>query len=397
MPSRKDDIATTVEKLREELLTLSHDIHGNPELGWQEHKAAQWQKELLEKYGFTVELPFCGMETAFRAAAPSNSPNGVKVAFLSEYDALDGVGHACGHNIIAASAMGAAIALSETMKSRGIPGEVFVFGTPAEETAGGKIPMADSGVFDGFTCALMIHPASENLIARHGLAAQQVEAEFFGRAAHSSSPSDGINALSSLIALFHGIDALSQTWTNESKINGIITAGGTASNVIPEYTSASFTVRAGKKKTLLKIFDDLDRIARSAALLTGAEYKLTGAPIYAERYPSMTLGEAFKANMEPLGVTMNYPDYTAQVGSSDIGNVSLVVPAIHEYLAIAEPGEVVAHHESFRRAAVSPRGDDAVILAAKGLAMTALDVLTSEELRFQITKEFDEKVRPNQC
>ena len=397
MASMKDHIAATVENLREELLTLSHHIHSTPELGWQEHKAARWQKELLEKYGFTVELPFCGMETAFRATAPSNNLNGIKIALLSEYDALDGVGHGCGHNIIAAGAIGAAISLSEVMKRNGIPGEVFVFGTPAEETAGGKIPMTDSGVFDGFTCALMIHPSTQNLIARHGLAAQQVEVEFFGRAAHSSSPSDGINALSSLIALFHGIDNLSQTWTNESKINGIITAGGTASNVIPEYSKASFTVRAGKKKTLLKIFDDLDRIARSAALLTGAEYKVTGADIYAERYPSMTLGEAFKANMEPLGITMNYPDYTAQVGSSDIGNVSLVVPAIHEYLAIAEPGEVVAHHESFRRAAVSPRGDDAVILAAKGLAMTALDVLTSDDLRSRTAKEFDEKVRPNQC
>lgn len=397
MPSRKDHISATADTLREELLALSHAIHANPELGMEEHRAARWQKELLEKYGFTVEIPFCGMETAFRAAAPSNSPNGVRIALLSEYDALDGVGHGCGHNIIAAGAVGAAIALSEAMKSGGIPGEVFVFGTPAEETAGAKIPMADSGVFDGFTCALMIHPATQNLIARHGLAAQQVEAEFFGRAAHSSSPSDGVNALTSLRALFHGIDSLSQTWTNESKINGIITAGGTASNVIPEYARASFLVRAGKKKTLLKIFDDLDRMARSAALLTGAEYKLTGAPIYAERYPSMALGEAFKANMEPLGVTMNYPDYTAQVGSSDIGNVSLVVPAIHEYLAIAEPGEVVAHHESFRRAAASPRGDEAVILAAKGLAMTALDVLTDGDLRARIAREFDEKVRPNQC
>ena len=395
--SIKKQIADVVEELKEELLALSRAIHGNPETGMQEHKAARWQKELLEKYGFTVKIPFCGMQTAFRAAYPSKNPNGPKIAFLSEYDALEGVGHGCGHNIIASGAMGASIALAKTMEANGVPGEVVVFGTPAEETGGGKIPMADAGVFDGFACALMVHPSDRNLIARHGLAAQSVDVEFFGKAAHSSSPGDGVNALASLIALFNGVDSLSHTWTNESKINGIITHGGAASNIVPDYAKASFTVRAGKKKTLLGIFRDLERVAQSAALLTGAGYKVAGADVYAERYPSMTLGEAFKANMESLGEIMNYPDYSAQVGSSDIGNVSLVVPAIHEYLAIAEPGTVIAHHESFRNAASGPRADDVVLLAAKGLAMTGLDVLTDDDLRARMWKEFDEKVRPNQC
>ncbi|MCE5202484.1 MAG: amidohydrolase [Synergistaceae bacterium] len=397
MLSVKEEIAVAVEELRAELLKLSHDIHDNPELGLREYNAVKWQKELLEKHGFIVETPFCGMETAFKATCPTNNPNGVKIAFLAEYDALDGIGHGCGHNIIAASAVGAAISLSKTMDENNISGEVVVFGTPAEETRGGKIPMADNGVFDGFTCALMIHPATENIIARHGLAAQSVDVEFFGKAAHSSSPADGVNALASMIAFFNGIDSFSHTWSNESKINGIITQGGTASNIIPDYTSASFTVRAGKKKTLVNMFGDIERIAKSAALLTGAGFKVNGADIYAERYPSMALGEAFKANMETLGEIMNYPDYTAQVGSSDIGNVSLVVPAIHEYLSIAGPGSVTAHHESFCNAAVSPRADEVVLLAAKGLAMTAADILTDEKLRARMWKEFDEKVRPNQC
>lgn len=397
MMELKEQIALAVEGIKDRLLWLSHEIHRTPELGWCEHKAVQWQKALLEEYGFTIENPFCGMETAFKAVYSGAKSNGLKVAFLSEYDALADIGHACGHNIIAASAMGAAISLAKVMANNQIPGEIVVFGTPAEEGGGGKIRMADEGVFEGFTCAMMIHPSTQNLIARHGLAAQGVHVEFFGRAAHSSKPIDGVNALASLLTLFQGIDSLKQTWPNESKINGIITDGGSASNIIPEYAKGSFTVRAGKKKAILKIFKDIERIAQSAALLTGAEYKVSGAHISAERYPSMTLGEAFKANMDSLGVAMNYPDYSAQVGSSDIGNVSLVVPIIHEYLAIADPGCAVAHHESFCNAAASPRADEVVVLAAKGLAMTGMDVLTNKKLREQMWKEFDEKVRPNQC
>jgi len=393
----KEQIAVTVERIKKNLLCLSHKIHRTPELGWCEYKAVQWQKAMLEEYGFTVEIPFCGMETAFKAVFSGAKPNGVKIAFLSEYDALADIGHGCGHNIIAASAMGAAISLAKVMDKNLIPGEIVVFGTPAEEGGGGKIRMVDEGVFEGFTCAMMIHPSTQNLIARHGLAAQVVHVEFFGRAAHSSKPVDGVNALSSLLALFQGIDSLKHTWPNESKINGIITDGGSAPNIIPEYSKGSFTIRAGRKKTLLMIFKDIERIAQSAALLTGAKHKVSGAHISAERYPSMTLGEAFKENMDSLGVTMNYPDYTAQVGSSDIGNVSLVVPIIHEYLAIAEPGSAVPHHESFCNAAASPRADEVVLLAAKGLAMTGMDVLIQRELREQMWKEFDEKVRPYQC
>lgn len=393
----KEEIALSVEEIKKKLLWLSHNIHQTPELGWCEYKAVQWQKEVLEEYGFTFQIPFCGMETAFKAVFPETQPNGVKIAFLSEYDALAEIGHGCGHNIIAASALGAAISLSKVMKKNAIPGEVFVFGTPAEEGGGGKIRMAEKGVFEGFTCAMMIHPSTQNLIARHGLAAQVIRVEFFGRAAHSSKPVEGINALSSLLALFQGIDSLKHSWPNESKINGIITDGGTAPNIIPDYTKGSFTVRAGRKKTLLKIAEDIERIAESAALLTGAKYKVSKGHISAERYPSISLGEAFKANMDLLGVKMNYPDYTAQVGSSDIGNVSLAVPTIHEYLAIAEPGTAIPHHKSFCEAAAGPRADEVVLLGAKGLAMTGMDVLINEKLRKQMKEEFDEKVRPNQC
>lgn len=392
-------IEEKVKELGPELLDLSHLIHENPELGMREFKACGWQKDLLERHGFSVEQPFCGMETAFKAVRKTGTggQDVIKIAFLSEYDALEGIGHGCGHNIIAACANGAAVALADAADKFNIPAEIALFGTPAEETEGGKIPLADSGAFDGYSCALMIHPSTENIICRHGLAAQSVNVEFFGKAAHSSSPSDGINALYSMIAFFNAVNAAAMTWSNESKINGIITDGGTASNVIPEYARAAFTVRAGHKKTLTGMFKDLERAAEACAALTGAKAKVTGEPVYAERHASHTLGEAFKANMEPLGEIMNYPDYSAQVGSSDIGNVSLVVPAIHEYLSIADPGSVISHHASFREAAISPRADKVVLLGAAGLAMTGADVLMDAKLREAMNKEFDEKVRPNQC
>ncbi len=395
MNNLKQGIISAADGYKDELIELSHNIHQNPELGMKEFKAAAWQKAILEKYGFTVEMPFFGMDTAFKAYRKFG--DGVKIAFLSEYDALQGEGHACGHNIIASCSTGAALSLAKVMQDNGMAGEVALFGTPAEETMGGKIPMAEGGAFEGYACALMMHPSTENLIARHGLAAQTVSVEFFGKSAHSSKPSEGINAMTSMISLFNGIDSMRQVWPNESKINGIITHGGKASNVIPEYTRALFTVRAGQKKKLLAMFDGLKRAADAAAKLTGAEVKVHGEPIYAERYPSLTLGEAFKGNMEFLGEKMNYPDYTAQVGSSDIGNVSLVLPAIHEYLSIGDPETVKGHHSSFKEAAISARADEVVLLGAKGLAMTAIDVLTDESIRSAMLTEFNEKVKPNQC
>ncbi|MEG1825044.1 MAG: M20 family metallopeptidase [Cloacibacillus sp.] len=396
MNKQKESICNTVEALREELIGLSHDIHDNPELGLEEFKACAWQTALLKNHGFAVESPFCEMETAFKATFDTGK-EGAAVAFLSEYDALEGIGHGCGHNIIAASAVGAAVALAAALKESGAGGKVTLFGTPAEETEGGKIPMVEAGAFNGYDCALMMHPASENIICRHGLAAQSVYVEFFGKAAHSSTPSAGINALASLISFFTSIDAIQQTWPNTSKINGIITDGGKASNVICEYARAAFTVRAARKKEILVMYADMERAAQAAALVTGAKAKVSCGRLYAERYPSRTLGEAFKANMAPLGEEMDYPDYNAQVGSSDIGNVSLVTPAIHEYLSIGDAAELISHHESFRTAAASKRADDVVLLAAKGLAMTGLDVMTDAALRAAMKDEFEKKVRPYQC
>ncbi len=386
----KERILKRADELKAELLRLSHDIHANPETSFEEFRAAAWQKELLEKHGFEVEAPFCGMETAFRAVKKSGKPGPV-VAFLSEYDALNGLGHACGHNIIAASSVGAGLALASLLDETG--GEVQVVGTPGEEGGGGKVFMVERGAFDGVDFALMMHPSTKNIIGRGGLAAQGVRVEYRGRAAHSATPDKGINALTSLIALFNGIDTLRQVWPNSAKINGIVTKGGSASNIIPELAEALFTVRASTKKELLAMFADLQRAADAAARLTGAEVVVEGEPVYAERYSNSVMGEAFKRNMETLGERMEYPDPKERVGSSDVGNVSLEIPTIHEYLAIADTS-VAGHTPEFREASLSPRGDEVVLLGAKGLALTGWDLLTDERLREAAKAEYLEKAAP---
>ena len=386
----KERILKRADELKGELLRLSHDIHAHPETSFEEFRAAAWQKELLEKHGFEVEAPFCSMETAFRAVKKSGKP-GPTVAFLSEYDALNGLGHACGHNIIAASSVGAGLALASVLDEAG--GEVQVVGTPGEEGGGGKVFMVERGAFDSVDFALMMHPSTKNIIGRGGLAAQGVRVEFKGRSAHSATPDKGINALTSLIALFNGIDTLRQVWPNSAKINGIVTKGGSASNIIPELAEALFTVRASTKKELVAMFADLRRVADAAARLTGAEVVVEGEPVYAERYSNSVMGEAFKKNMETLGEPMEYPDPKERVGSSDVGNVSLEIPTIHEYLAIADPS-VAGHTAEFREASLSPRGDDVVLLAAKGLALTGWDLLTDELLREAAKAEYLKKAAP---
>jgi len=382
----KQIIRQTIDQAKEPLLKLSHDIHAHPELGFEEFRALEWQKTLLEKHGFVVETPYCGMATAYRATLKGKGP-GPRVAILSEYDALAGIGHACGHNIIASCAVGAGIGLAGVMSE--LDGEVVVVGTPAEEGGGGKIILVDPGAVKDIDFALMMHPSTENLIGRGGLAAVSLTIEYFGKGTHSSGPEKGINALASLISLFNNINVLRGNWKLKEgpNINGIITDGGVASNIVPEYAAAKFTARAYTRRYLLKMIDDVKAAAQAAAMLTGAECKVAVGILYAERYSNLAMGEAFKANMETLGEVMNYPDPLDSIGSSDIGNVSMVVPSIHEYLAIADKS-VSGHSDQFREASLSPRADDVVILAAKGLATTAYDLFTDAALRDRVKIEF---------
>jgi amidohydrolase len=369
------------------LIALSHRIHGAPELGCEEFKAAAWQTDLLRGHGFDVEMPYLGLDTAYRASVRVGA-GAPRVAFLAEYDALAGAGHACGHNIIAACSVGAGIALAEAAREAGVACEVVVMGTPAEETRGCKVHLVEGGAFSGVDFALMMHPSTKNVIGRGSLAAQSLTVRYKGRAIHSAIPEKGVNALTSLIALFNAIDALRQVWPDTGRCNGIITEGGRASNIVPDLAEGKFTVRAGKRSELERMMAGIEAAVMRSAQLTGAEVETEKSALFAERYPNSVICGRFKANMESLGEKMYSPDPKERVGSSDIGNVSMVVPAIHDYLWIA-PEEVQGHTEAFREAAASPRADEVVVLGAKGLAMTGWDLVTDGEVRAAARREFE--------
>lgn len=385
----KNRIQNEIDGLKDVLLELSKKIHDNPEVAFQEYKACGWMIDLLQRHGFLVSEKIGGLDTAFKARFKGKKP-GPRVAFLAEYDALPQIGHGCGHNIIAACSVGAAIGLSKIMKD--LAGEVLLIGTPAEEGGGGKVILLENNEFDDVDYALMIHPTSSRaMIGRGGLATTRVTIEFEGKAAHSSAPERGINALSAVIQVFNGIDALRPTFDMKSNINGIITKGGDAANIIPGYARCDFSVRAKTLGELEKLVKKMKQVVKAAEILTGAKASVDIGRMYAERYPNMTIAETFKGNMKLLGEELGYPDPDEKVGSSDIGNVTLKIPAIHSYLKIAED-TINAHSIEFAHASISQRANEITIKGAKGLAMTGYDILKNEDLREKIQREFEEKI-----
>ncbi len=377
----KVTICDYIDTIKPELIALSHEIHSNPELGRQEFLAQAAICNLLESKGFQTTKGLGSMETAFIAQKDSGKP-GPNIAFFAEYDALAGLGHACGHNVIAACSVGAFLATAPLIEQ--FCGKVTIIGTPAEETFGGKVTMLNEGAFDGVDFALMIHPSSgKSLINRGGRAATSIEFMFTGKSAHSSKPSSGVNALTAVINMFNSIDALRPTLEFQDNINGVITNGGNAPNVIPGVASCKFSMRAETLHRLKELTEIVKRAAQNASSLVCTQLEISEGNLYAERYPNLPMCEAFKANMETLGEHMEYPEPGMLYGSSDIGNVSIKIPAIHDYLQIAPEG-VNAHAKEFADCSASERADEICIKGAKGLAMTALDILSSEQFREQI-------------
>ena len=389
MDKYKSIINDSIENIEKELIKLSKKIHANPELCFEEYKAAGWLMELAEAHGFNIENPVGGLETAFKASYKSKR-QGPTIAFLAEYDALRGKGHACGHNIIAACAAGAALGLSKVIDEIG--GEVILLGTPAEEGGGGKIILIEEGVFNDIDFALMIHPGSQNLIGRGGLAAMQLDIEFVGKAAHSSDPASGINALTALLEVFKGIDTLRNTFEDGTRANGIITDGGEASNIIPDFAAGEFTLRAKTRQDLKEVADQIIKLTGAAEIVIGAKPNVKKSMIYAERYPNLAMGEKFKENMSMWDEDFNYPSPDMKLGSSDIGNVSMELPTIHSYLKIVEP-RVNAHTEEFAKASISKRAEEVIIKTSKGLAMTGYDIINDQQLQAEIMAEFKENVK----
>ena len=389
MPDRerlKKQVISEVDRRRDELIALSLKLHANPEIAFQEEKAAAWLAGYLEGEGFVVERGICRIPTAFRASHGQGEP---RVAFLAEYDALPGVGHGCGHNIIGTASAAAGLAARAVADETG--GTVLVIGTPAEEAAGGKVYMADRGAFQGLTCAMLVHPGNRDVAVGSGLACLELDVEFHGRAAHAAArPEAGLNALDAMIAAFVNIGLLRQQLRDSARVHGIITDGGQAVNVIPHHTAASLLIRAeddayideALKERVLSCFQ-----AASQATGCRLEYRWGEESRYKAMRSNRALADAYRANIEALGRKVTEPESRRSMGSTDMGNVSVIVPAIHPSIAVA-PLDVSIHTVEFREMAASEAGHKALLDSAKALAMTAVDVLTDRDLRERMRGEF---------
>jgi amidohydrolase len=385
MEEIKARIDQEVTLLAEDLFAVSDYLMANPELAYKEFKACSYLSDFLRKRGFQVEQGVGGLETSFVARPTDRLPKRPTVAFLAEYDALVKIGHGCGHNLIAAASLGAAISLSNTLGE--IDGGFAVVGTPAEEGGGGKVRLAEAGVFDEMDAAMMFHPGRLNTPGKDSLGRIKFKMEFFGKAAHASgSPDQGINALEALVITFNSINALRQHLHKDARVHGIITHGGDAPNIIPDYAAGLFYVRAGDQAYRDDLFDRVKNCAQGAAMAVGAELKIeVDQPVLDPIKRNIPLEEAFGANMKALGISIDVDDGT--LGSSDIGNLSQYLPAIHPFLAIVGP-DIPSHSEAFAEATASSRGRETMITAAKMLARTAYDYLTSAELRDRVSKAF---------
>ena len=360
-----------VELQRQQLIQLSLNIHDNPELGFKEEKASAWLTGYLEDNEFHVERGIAGVATAFQATYGQGGP---RIALLAEYDALPKIGHGCGHNIIAASAVGAAVGSKPIIDQLG--GSIVALGTPAEENFGGKINMVQAGVFNAIDMAMMVHPGVKNLITELALACTGVEVEFFGKPAHASAePHKGINALEAMILAFNSINSLRQHIKEEARIHGIITDGGEAPNIVPAHSAAEFYVRAPDNEYLDELKSKVSNCLIGASTASGARLECRwDDTAFDSMKNNETLVELFKQNLESLGrnVVAFKPEFG--LGSTDMGNVSQVVPSIHPTIAIASP-DVLGHTPEFAAAAASEAGHEGLMDAAKAMAMTIVDIL----------------------
>ncbi len=381
----KTKIQEEVEARRQELIGLSMKIHTNPELGFKEVKAAGWLTDYLEKNGFKVERGVCDLPTAFRAIYGEGKP---VIAFSAEYDALPTIGHGCGHNIIASAAVGAAMAAKSLADQFGA--KILVFGCPAEELMGGKVIMAEKGAWNGVDANLQIHcvPKPANWGGFYSTGCIPIEVEYFGIESHAAvSPWEGVNALEAMILAFNNLNGLRLHVKDKARIAGIITDGGEVPNTIPGHAAGKFMIRAPEDAYLDELREKVIKCFEAAALATAArlEYRL-GMRCYALQTNS-TLLELWTQNMATLG--RKVVEIQENSGSTDIGNVSVVVPAIHPFLSVSKEDHAF-HSPEFREDACSDLGKEAVIDGAKALAMTAADVITQPEALSRMKEEFAE-------
>jgi len=379
-------LSAEVGRLSSKAIAVSRDIHQHPELAFREQHAASLLTAWLRDEGFAVERGIAGLETAFLAVRGSGEPS---VGYLLEYDALPDLGHGCGHNLIAAGGAAAAIALARTLDGQEA-GTVQVIGTPAEEDGGGKIIELEAGVFDGLTAAMMFHPADRTLPTRRALACIDYKLTYHGVAAHAAkNPHDGVNALAAMIQFFVALDGMRQQLDPRARVHGIITKGGSAANIIPDLTEASFMVRHVTGELTRELAAQAENCARAAALATGTTCELRhSSPMYEERNDNPLLAGRAGRYLAEAGLDVQDPSDDDGAGSSDIGNVSQRLPCIHPYVQIAPDG-TPGHSIEMREAAASDAGHQAALKAAIALARVGADLLTDREFRDRVRAEFE--------
>lgn len=381
----KDKVIEYAESIKGELIELSEYILENPELGYEEFKACKAHVELLKKHGFKVEEEYLGIKTAFKAVYDSGK-EGPTIGFMSEYDALPGIGHGCGHNLLGTANTGAGIVLSKLIKD--YKGKVIVFGTPAEETSGAKVDMAEKGAFNDIDAVMEVHPGSFHYKSGTSLAMEAIQFKFTGKAAHAAAyPEKGINALDAAINTFVNINALRQHILSDSRVHGVIAEGGKAANIVPDLAVAQFYVRAATKTYLMELVEKVKNCAKGAAIAAGAGLEISN---YEASYDNLvtneTLSEVYCKRLQDMGVKeINEP--RKSYGSLDVGNVSQVVPTIHPYFGICEK-DIAAHTVDFAEATKTALAYKSMIQTIGALNLTAIEILKDDSLLQRIKEEF---------
>ncbi|MGE5654894.1 MAG: M20 family metallopeptidase [Bacillota bacterium] len=382
----KRRVSEHLDRISQRLYDISDWLYQNPEVGLQEIKASTRYAQELEKEGFTVERGLAGMPTSIKATY-STGP-GPTFGFLAEYDALPGIGHGCGHNIIGAASFGAALAVKELLADH--PGTVIFFGTPAEETVGGKIAMAEAGCFAGVDAAMIVHPGVSTRVGGTSLASHPMQITFKGKTAHAAAaPHMGVNALDAMIMTFVGLRSLKMHLRDDVRLPGIITHGGDAPNVIPDKAVARFSIRAADVEYLEEVLEKVRNVARGCAMAVGAGVEFYHyEPLFKDMRNNELLSQLFKANMESLGEPVAISDGKPG-GSTDMGNVSHEVPSIHPSVAIGSPDFIRGHSIEMAQATISEAGHRGLLLAAKAMAMTAADLVVDPTLLARAKDEFE--------
>lgn len=381
-----ETIATTLQKHLSGAFDVARYLYDNPELGYEEFKACDKLSQSFRDLGFGVETGICGLPTAFRADFDSGRP-GPRIALCAEYDALPGIGHGCGHNLICTMALLAAAGLKSVLPETG--GVVTVFGTPAEETSGAKVAMAEEGLFDSMDIVMMSHPAPISEESGTSLCLVPLQFRYHGKAAHAAAcPQNGVNALDAVIQLFNGINAIRQHVQKDVLFHGYISNGGAAPNIVPDLAEARFYIRAQRRATAMEAAEKVKKIAEGAALMTGATLEISSFEAsYFDLVTNHVLRDVFTRNQAALPGDQ-VQSAQAGIGSLDLGNVSYHAPCVHGWIGFGDPSLVV-HSREFADLTVTESGRELLYRGAAAMAQTGYDVLTDPALLARIRTEFE--------